>query len=96
MDLIGGGGVFFFLPFFLFLSNSCYSDYVEVDAFGLGEELLSLFFCTCAGDVILFHALRPQTHTGDYCCFFHILFLICIVLYSVTCTCTCTSTSTYI
>lgn len=80
MDLIGGG---FFFFFFLFLSNSCYSDYVEVDAFGLGEELLSLFFCTCAGDVILFHALRPQTHAGGGpLLFFHILFLIRYVLYS--------------
>lgn len=63
MDLIGGG--VFFLPSFLsfpfkfVLLRLCRSR-----CFRVRGRIIKPVFCSRAGDVILFHALRPQTHAG--------------------------------
>ena len=77
------GGVFFsFFPSFPFkfvLLQLCRSI-----CFRVRGRIIKPVFLYFAGDVILFHALRPQTHAsggGDHCCFFIDLFsyMICIV-----------------
>lgn len=61
LDVISVKKISVFFSFFLsFPFKFVLLQLCRVYAFGLGEELLSLFFCMYfAGDVILFHGIAP-------------------------------------